>query len=173
MELKTLKLQNNSDKCIICGVENLFSLGAKFYELQKDVLCTITLGRDEHQSYPGRMHGGMISALLDETMGRAIQIREPNVWGVTSTLNVKFRKPVPLNESIKCFGRVVRSTQIGFSCVGIIEDENGTLLATAEATYIKIPLNEITDHDNMLWQNFPDERALKFVDISNTNALKL
>ncbi len=174
MELKALKLQNNSDKCMICGLESLFSLGAKFYELQKDVLCTITSGREEHQSYPNRMHGGMITALLDETIGRAILIKEPTVWGVTTKIEVKFRKPVPLNESIKCFARIVKNTQLGFVGVGGIEDENGNLLASAEATYMKLPIETIAGESaDFVWENFPDERGIKFVNIKNTQILGL
>ena len=57
-------------------------------------------GINEHQSFPGRMHGGMISAILDEGIGRAIWIYEPSTWGVTTHLNVKYRKPVPLYEDL-------------------------------------------------------------------------
>lgn len=173
MDLKTLKLQNNSDKCMVCGMESLFSLNAKFYELQKDVICTITMGREEHQSYPNRMHGGMITAILDETIGRAVQIKEPDVWGVTSSIQVKFKKPVPLNESIKCFAKITRSSALGFAGIGLIEDEQGNLLATAEATYIKMPMENITKKDGLVWENFPDERGIKFVTLFNEKFLGL
>jgi len=36
-----------------------------------------------HQGYPNHMHGGMISAVLDETLGRAVQIYDTGIWGVT------------------------------------------------------------------------------------------
>ena len=171
MDLKVTNLQNNSDNCIICGVQNLFSLNARFYELSKDVVCTITQFRDEHQSYPHRSHGGLITALLDEVIGRAIQIGHPNIWGVTSTIQVKFRKPVPLNQNVKCFGRIVRNSSLGFVGVGVIEDEMGELLATAEATYIKMDLDKIAHEHGMLWDKFPEDRPLKFVKLLNPKAL--
>jgi acyl-coenzyme A thioesterase PaaI-like protein len=170
MELKILKLQNCGDKCVVCGQESFFSLGAKFYECQKDIVCSIVKGRDEHQSYPNRMHGGLITALLDETIGRAILINEPDMWGVTTTITVKFRKPVPLNENLKCFGILTKNTSLGFSGKGIIESENGELLATAEATYVKMKLNQITTK-NTVWTYVPDERSLKFVKLNNEQAL--
>lgn len=173
MELKVLNLQNNSDNCIICGVQNLFSLGARFYELSKDVVCTVTQLREEHQSYPERAHGGLITALLDETIGRAIQIGNPNIWGVTSSIQVKFRKPVPLGQNIKCFGRITRNSALGFVGVGVIEDELGELLATAEATYIKMDLDKIADDHSMLWDNFPEERPPKFIKLDNPQELGL
>ena len=175
MELKVLNLQKNAGKCVICGVQNLFSLNARFYELNKDIVCTVTKIREEHQSYPGRTHGGIITALLDETIGRAIQINNPNIWGVTSTITVKFRKPVPLDENIKCFGRITRNSALGFVGVGVIENELGELLATAEATYIKMDLDKIEDEhgDGMLWDKFPEDRPPKFVKLLNPKALGL
>ena len=44
---------------------------------------------DGHQSYPGILHGGIISAILDETIGLAIMITEENVLGVTVELKLK------------------------------------------------------------------------------------
>lgn len=173
MDLKVTNLQNNSDNCIICGMQNLFSLNARFYELSKDIVCTVTRMRDEHQSYPHRTHGGLITALLDETIGRAIQIGNPNIWGVTSSIHVKFRKPVPLNQNIKCFGRIIKNSALGFVGVGLIEDEMGELLATAEATYIKMDLNKIACDHGMLWDKFPEERPLKFIKLLNAKVLGL
>lgn len=173
MQLKVLKLQNNSGKCMICGAQNIFSIGARFYELQKNVLCSIIVGRDEHQSFPNRMHGGMVTGILDEAIGRAILMTEPDVWGVTSSIEVKFRKPVPLNQSIKCFSRITKSSELGFRGVAILEDEFGNLLASAEATYVKKELSEIVNHrDDFVWGKFPEERGLKFIDLQNEDFLE-
>ena len=100
MKLKVIKKQNNSDMCAVCGMSNNLSLRAKFYEVENELMVGVVTGRDVHQSYPNRMHGGLISALLDEVIGRAINIPEPEAFGVTSELNVKFKKPVPLNDEL-------------------------------------------------------------------------
>ena len=101
MKLKVLKKQNNSDMCVVCGLSNALSLRTRFYATEGELMVGLVTGRDEHQSYPNRMHGGMITALLDEVIGRAINIPEPEAFGVTSEINVKFKKPVPLNEEIR------------------------------------------------------------------------
>lgn len=53
----------------------------------------------KQQSYPGRLHGGITTALLDETIGRAIMIRyEEMLWGVTVEFTTKFKKPIPIEQ---------------------------------------------------------------------------
>ena len=102
--MKVLSVQNNSKYCMICGMENPFSLKAPFYVLEDESVATIVNFKSEHQSYPDRTHGGMVSALLDELMGRAVWVNEPEVFGVTTTLNITYRKPTPLDTPVKARG---------------------------------------------------------------------
>lgn len=159
MKLKVIAKQNNSDMCVVCGTRNPLSLGTRFYHVEGDLMVGVVTGRDEHQSYPNRMHGGMISALLDEVVGRSINVVEPEAFGVTSELSVKFKKPVPLNEEIKVVSRLTKNTRLVFQAEGFIEDKNGTILATGTATYIKMSAERIageplTDENYFL---VPDE----------------
>lgn len=57
---------------------------------------------------PGRVHGGMVAAVLDDILGAAMaQVREP---GLTGRLTVHYRAPVPVGEWIVCRAwRVARS----------------------------------------------------------------
>ncbi len=169
MEYKVTKQQNNSDMCVVCGFNNEHSLGTIFYEIEGDKVVALTCAGDEHQSYPDRMHGGMITALIDETIGRAIQIHEPDTWGVTSEINVKFRKPVPLNKLTKCVGWIVKENSRGFVGEGFIEDEQGNLLVTATATYIKVPLSRMTEGhaDTLLWECVKVKNKPKTIQINN------
>ena len=112
MKLKVVKKQNNSDMCIVCGLKNALSLGTRFYAVEGEMMVGVVTGRDEHQSYPNRMHGGMISALLDEVIGRAVNVPEPEAFGVTTEMNVKFKKPVPLNEELKVVGKLTKNTVV-------------------------------------------------------------
>jgi uncharacterized protein (TIGR00369 family) len=91
--------QHNSKLCFVCGLKNNFGIKAHFYITKEEELIAIFTPSEEHQSYPGRLHGGIASAILDETIGRAILNKyETEVWGVTIELNVKYKKPVPLDE---------------------------------------------------------------------------
>ncbi|MDR0462353.1 MAG: PaaI family thioesterase [Christensenellaceae bacterium] len=110
MKYKILGKQYNTDKCFVCGMSNDAGVKAQFYTAQRcnddnvpsPYSCLITVIKPQaiHQSYPNRMHGGVISALLDESIGRAVQITHPDIWAVTIDLNVKFRSAVPLDQTL-------------------------------------------------------------------------
>lgn len=137
--MKVIKMQKNSVDCIVCGMENPFGLKAKFYELEDDTLASVFSYKKEHQSYPDRTHGGMITALLDELMGRTLWIIEPETFGVTTSISVTFRKPVPLDEKLKARGIMTFNSRLGFTTKGELYDMNGTLLAEATAKFLKLP----------------------------------
>lgn len=172
MKVKVTKIQNNSKNCIVCGLDNSLGLKAHFYETENGCVIAVCEGKEEHQSYPNRMHGGVICALLDETVGRAIQIGNPQAWGVTGDLKIKYRKPVPLGKKIFCVGKVTRDSSRIFIAKGFVEDEEGNLLAECEATYFKASVNTITgtnDFEQTEW--FFDEKTPQYTsfDIKNMN----
>ena len=108
--MKVLKKQKVSKMCLICGVENDKGLKANFYEMENGQLVALFNSPSEFQSYPDRMHGGMISAILDETIGRTIWIHEPDCWGVTIDLQIKYRNPVPVNEPLMAIAAFSRKS---------------------------------------------------------------
>lgn len=149
--MKVIKKQTNSKLCFICGMENAFGLKAPFYEMEDGSVMSIFTYHDYHQSYPERVHGGLITAMLDEIAGRAIWIVEPNTWAVTTEIKVKFRKVVPYDVKLKAVGKIVRNTRKIFYATAQIFDMEGQVLAEAEVMYFKLPLEKIatTGHDDV------------------------
>lgn len=145
--MKVIKKQTNSHMCLICGVDNEFGLKAPFYEMEDNSVISLFQFKQFHQSYPERTHGGMISCMLDEIIGRAIWVFEPSMWGVTMELTVKYRKPVPLDTPLKAQGIITRNTSRIFEGNGYIYDMNGVLLAEAKATYFKMSLDKVVSTD--------------------------
>lgn len=145
MKHTILKKQNIGRKCFVCGKENDFGLKTDFYELDNGELLGICSFLEGHQSFPGRVHGGITAALLDETIGRAVNIKNPDVWGVTIELSTKYRKPVPLEGEVKIIGRITKETNRMFEGTGEIILENGDVAVTAVGKYIKLPIEKITD----------------------------
>lgn len=102
MDRKITGKQPNSKMCFICGLKNHMGLKAAFYETDKNELIAIFKPCQEHQGYPGRLHGGIAAAILDETIGRTVTLgKDDDIWGVTLEFSIKFKKPIPLEEEIK------------------------------------------------------------------------
>lgn len=150
MKYKVLKKQNISSHCIVCGIDNDLGLKANFYELENNELVAICDTKEWHQSYPGRMHGGMSAAILDETIGRAITILDGEIWGVTVSLDIKYKKPVPTDCKIKVVGRITKQNRKLFEGSGEIILPDGEVAVTASGKYMKMPIEKITNNDDVL-----------------------
>jgi uncharacterized protein (TIGR00369 family) len=159
--------QNVSRMCLVCGVENAAGLKARFFELDSGELAGVFQPLPEHQGYPGRLHGGMASAILDETIGRAINIAETHTWGVTVEFTVKFRKPVPLDREVRAVGRITRDASRLFEGTGEIVLEDGSVAVEARGKYLKMPIEMIADVEFSETEWFADELSLPMeLDIS-------
>ncbi len=140
--------QQNSRSCLVCGLKNPFSLKTSFYELENGELVGIFFPCDEHQSYPGRLHGGITAALLDETIGRAIRSKVgEEVWGVTMEFSVKYRKPIPLEGPLRVVGRISHAGSRLFEGTGEILLPNGDIAATGAGKYLRLPIDKIGEFD--------------------------
>jgi acyl-coenzyme A thioesterase PaaI-like protein len=102
----------------------------------------------------------VITALLDETIGRAINVGEPDTWGVTMEFTTKFRRPVPLDEEIKVIGRITNNTGRVFEGTGEIVLADGTIAAEGRGRYLKMALSAIADESFADDQWFTDERPV-------------
>ena len=140
--------QPNSRMCLVCGLKNPFGLHAAFYELDNKEILSVFAPREQHQSYPGRLHGGIISTILDESIGRAIMMHsDDEVWGVTVDLQVRFKKPVPLDGELRVVGRITKDSSRFFEGSGELLLADGTVAAEGHGRYLKVSLDKIADFD--------------------------
>lgn len=148
MELKVLNKQNNSRMCLVCGFKNDLSLKAEFYELEDKSLCALVKFKDVHQGYPARVHGGILAAILDETIGRAMMpYTGEEKWGVTISLTTKYKKPVPINEEIRIIGKITSDNGQVYEGEGYILLNDDKIAATAKGTYLCMGLDKIAEMD--------------------------
>ena len=54
--------QENSKHCFVCGLKNDIGIKARFYETGEKELVALFSAHELHQSYPGRLHGGISAA---------------------------------------------------------------------------------------------------------------
>ncbi len=168
MRLKVLKKHPNSKMCFVCGIENSFGLKSSFYELEDQQFMAIFKPADEHQGYPGRLHGGIAATILDETLGRSIMVAGlDDVWGVTIDFSLKYRKPVPLDEEIRVLARVTSEKNRYFLAEGEIILADGSIAVTAQGKYLKLDIDKIADfdHEGEEWLVLSDGDDPEYVEI--------
>lgn len=103
-------------------------------------IVTLVLFGDGLNGHPEIMHGGIVSTVLDETLGAIAGFHaEADKAGFTVFLNVKFKKPVPAPGTVVCRAWLERRTGGRKLWVrGVIEDVKGTVLAEAESLFLEV-----------------------------------
>lgn len=146
--------QPNSKMCLVCGLNNSFGLRSFFYELDNDELLAVFNPLEEHQGYPGRLHGGIATAILDETIGRAIMIKYSQIWWVTMEFAARFKRPIPLDEEVRVIGRVTKDANRYFEGTGEILLKDGSIAVEGRAKYLKLPMEKTADLgvDELGWE---------------------
>ena len=161
-----MQKQPNSAFCFVCGLENVAGVKVRFYETVSAAGAPELLARFSglpcHQGYPGRVHGGVLTGVLDETIARAINYGAGvNVerWGITAELTTRFLHPVPLDTEVSARGRVLTQTRRIFSGSGEILLPDGTVAVRAEGKFLKLPLSAISGSELALpgWRLYRDE----------------
>ena len=123
--------------CFACGRLNPTGLQLDF-DVSADRATARYIGLQRHQGYDGALHGGIVTALLDETMGWAIF--HQGIWGVTAKIAVTFKRPVPLGEELIISGEVARDRGRGIETKGtVVRAADGELLAEATALFLRMP----------------------------------
>ena len=124
--------------CFACGQLNDAGLHLDI-EVSKDRAETRFVPTRRHEGYDGTVHGGIQSAVLDETMGWAIF--HQGIWGVTARMNIAFRKPVIVGEELRVVGEVVRQrSRRAIATHGTISRvSDGTVLTESDATFLIMP----------------------------------
>jgi uncharacterized protein (TIGR00369 family) len=130
------KLKDN-DYCYVCGKNNPEGLAVNFAvdRGQKSITGRFTPQR-RHQGYEGIVHGGILSALLDEAMVKlAFSLGIP---AVTAEITVKFKSPAAPGEELQVSGRLIEVSRRLIRATATIErgplviaEAAGKLLRTA------------------------------------------
>ncbi len=143
-----MQKQPSSKMCFVCGRDNPIGLHMHFLADDDGTVHAEYVPRPEHQSYPGVMHGGLITALLDELIGRTAIASD--LWCMTVKLEVRFRKPVPIGARLVLKGQITKQSNRMIEGRGEIRSEDGVLLAEAEGTYIRIPEDQMAAYRSAL-----------------------
>lgn len=151
--------QPNSKNCFVCGIENPSGLNLAFYDTAPGRVEANWKARSSHQGFPGIVHGGVIAALLDEAATRTVFGANGSArLVVTASLEIRYRKPVPVGAELIITGTLKEDKGEIILAASKIEDQNGQILATANAVLVETPPDlaktlELSPDD---WKVYPD-----------------
>lgn len=128
--------QPGSSMCFACGRDNPIGLHLQFH-IEDGKVHTFFTPREEHQSWPGVVHGGIISTILDETVGRTSFLVD--MWAVTAKFDLQYLKPVPIGQEITVTGEIVNARSRTLEAKGEVRLADGTVAVTATGLYVRIP----------------------------------
>jgi len=122
--------------CVVCSLTNNKGLHLEFVSTNNGGI-TATFQCDEaFEGYPGVLHGGVISSILDGAMGHCMFAR--GQASVTAEMTIRFRHPVVTNQDATVSARIARSSHPLY----LLEAEilqAGQVKVTAKAKFLDRP----------------------------------
>jgi acyl-coenzyme A thioesterase PaaI-like protein len=120
--------------CIVCGPNHPHGLRLKF-ELADDGSATAKWKPTvEWEGFRGIAHGGIISAVLDEAMAKAVTATQCEA--LTGELTVRFRRRVETGEELRVRGWVIKRTKRVIETEATLTASDGGERAHAWAIFV-------------------------------------
>jgi len=127
-------------KCFVCGSENPRGLKIEFNLCDHGVEAVFTPDAT-HAGYENLVHGGILSALLDEAVIWAVHASSDHL-GVTAELNIRFRAPLLIGEPCTIRGFTTEDRGRYWIAQATIANKEGKLIARANAKVFPKKQNE-------------------------------
>lgn len=148
-------LTDKGYNCFACAPTNPYGLKMEFYEDGDDIVSFWNPGKN-YQGWLDTLHGGIQATLLDE-IGGWIIARKFQTSGMTTNLNVKYKKPVPTGDDIVIEVRArVKEVKRMFVFIEAAISYNGEICSSAEMTYYTFP-KDVAEKDFMFHECVTEE----------------
>ncbi len=136
-----MELNDTTDyqRCFVCGQRNPYGLHLVFH-MDEDSIVADFQPREEHQGFPGVIHGGIVAAVLDEALGRTSLLGNNQEWTMTGRLEVRYRRFVPYGPLLRVRARLdmVRRRVLQASGVLTLADDESAVLAEAHGMFLPL-----------------------------------
>ncbi|GAA4910017.1 PaaI family thioesterase [Streptomyces coeruleoprunus] len=145
-------------QCFGCSPHNASGLRLRFEEDEDGGLRTRLRLARIHESYPGVVHGGIVSTVCDEIMGNLVVLRY-GTPAFTTALRIRYLSPLAVDRDYVCVARL-RADKGGpetVHAVAEVLDATGEVMATASAGYRCVDMDRAREHIRM---TDPDAAAL-------------
>jgi len=120
--------------CFACGKGNPIGLKLEFQTEDDEYVTHFTPG-EEHQGYPGIIHGGLTAAILDEVSARFVMAK--GIVAFTAELTVRYRKGIPIGMPVTFRSRVVKQKGRVYLVEARAVMADGTLAAESTAKVMR------------------------------------
>jgi uncharacterized protein (TIGR00369 family) len=116
----------NEGLCFGCGQNN--PIGLKLNFTKDGATCRAEFTSDKaHQGWPGFVHGGILTCLLDEAMSYAAYFEGRTC--LTASMQVRLRQPVKVEEPLVITATVTRTTKKLIETSARVCLRDGTVIA--------------------------------------------
>lgn len=122
---------------IVSGAENPMGLGAYLWRDGDQAVMEVTLGK-AFEGAPERAHGGIVAALLDETMGMVLSIH--GTIGLTARLSISYLAATPVLVPLVTRAWLERREGRKVEVRATVE-AGGQVVVEAEALFISVDLS--------------------------------
>ena len=124
---KDILVNNPYTMCFACGKDNEQGLHMQF-EVTDECVRAYFTPQPQHQSYSGRVHGGLVAVLLDEVTGNYLFCKE-GVPAYTARMEIRYRAPLLIGEEVICEGTELKRKGRMVEMQGVVKKHDGTILA--------------------------------------------
>ncbi len=129
--IQTLEDDNH---CFVCGEKNQNGLNLTFSLLEGKVLSAF-VPQKIHQGYKDIVHGGIISAIIDEAMVKAATMQ--GIPAMTAEITVRFKRPLMVGEKAIVEATIMKMNKKIIETSAKIEKKDGTLIAEGQAKLLR------------------------------------
>lgn len=142
--------------CFACGLRNPYGLHMVFRQDEGAVVSDFQ-PHEEHQGFPGIIHGGIVAAVLDEALNWTSLLTEHPAWSMTGRLEVRYRRNVPYGPLLRVRARpgAVRNCMLQATGVLTLADDESIVLAEAQGTFMML-MQKMAD---AVMKDFPGMRT--------------
>ena len=123
--------------CFACGELNRHGLQLRMHLTPNGSWTEITLD-ERFEGWAGIAHGGILATLADEAM--AWSLFSDDQLGLTASLAIEFRKPVPVGRALRAEGWITDRRRLRYDTAARVVDlTSGAVLAEATGVYVAAP----------------------------------
>lgn len=125
----------HSQNCFGCSPQNPIGLKVVFKVAGDGVVGEFT-SNENHEGFPGFVHGGVLAAILDEALSYIARISMQHAI-LTLRENITFRNASCIGEKLTVEARITEEKKRAFVAKAKLRNQKG-VIAEAEGTLLKV-----------------------------------